>query len=377
MNSKPFAVGDLVSMKDGSINDEPTFIWELIEKNEQLWFLVNSESGMSKKDISLKFPDQKILLPNHAKFKLVNSKTFNVSYAHSSEKDYSLISEWINRAKDSRNLAPDFFINTAYVFMHLVSIGGFKDSQYSKSAEDKIYQDPYSLIVELESILDLSEKQLQYSRNFKYLVTLEFIPKRFVLLKMITKAKDIIRENFPPNNDDLSNSLIEKLLLGMSLSYYKANQDKIKSVTINYGQKFPGDFKVFQQFTTLLSSFENEMKMYENIHEEELKIEFNPALTSLKIPKGENGEGVIMKLLEFDLAFWQRLILLDIDKDVPVRKPYKDGYSESYNYMLLLPYFQWLAPHRFPSYEDKNVNAETYNKAMVERMKSFVKGKIS
>jgi hypothetical protein len=45
--------------------------------------------------------------------------------------------------------------------------------------------------------------------------------------------------------------------------------------------------------------------------------------------------------------------------------------------MLLLPFFQWLAPHLFPNYEDKSVKAENYNKVVVERMKNFVEGKIS
>lgn len=371
-------LGTLLIKRDNSNElDEPIFVWEILQQNEKSTFIVNSESGISKNNIINKFPDQKVLLPNHAKFKLMSQEALETSFIQSPAPSYIIVSDWIKLAKDQKNMAPDFFINAAYGGMHLNHIRKFTESQYCKTAEDKIHEDPYSRIVKLSSIKDVEEQQKQNLRNLSYILTLDFIPKRFVFVKIITIAKDIMRENFPPENDGFSNSLIEKLLLGMFLSYYKANRDKIKSVTVNYGQKFPGDFKVFQQFTSMLNKFDDEINMYENINEQELKMELNAALSGAKLPEREDGKGIIMKLLEFDLAFWQRLILLNIDSDVPVRKPYKDGFSISYNYMLLLPFFQWLAPHLFPQYEDKTVNAETYNKVVVERMKSFVEGKIS
>jgi hypothetical protein len=371
-------LGNLLTHK--SKNDElagPIFVWAIIEETGKCSFLINSETGMSKRTIEVKFPEQKIILPNHAKFKLVSKEALEASFVPSTEPDYSLVSDWIRLTKDKGNMVPEFFVNIAYGFMHIVHKGRFINSQYCKSIEDKIYADPYSLIVTLDSIKNEGEREKQNFQNMVYLITLDFIPKRFVILKIISKAKDIMHENFPPENDTFSNSIIEKLLLGMFLSYYKANKDKINKVTINYGQKFPGDFKVFQQFTSMLHKFEEEMGMYQSVSEEELKLELNAKMSGLKLPQREEGRGIIMKLLEFDLGFWQRLILLDINEDVPVRKPYKDGFSISYNYMLLLPFFQWLAPHLFPQYEDKKVNAENYNKVVVERMKSFVEGKVS
>jgi len=356
---------------------EPVFIWAIKEEAGKYSYLINSETGMSKKTIESKFPEQKIILPNHAKFKLVSKEALEASFVPENEPDYSLISEWIRFAKDKRNLVPEFFVNIAYGSMHIIHTYRFIKSQYCESIEDKICDDPYSLIVNLNSIKNEGKREKQNFQNMAYIMTLDFIPKRFAILKMISKAKDIMHENFPPENDTFSNSIIEKLLLGMFLSYYKANKDKINNVTINYGQKFPGDFRVFQQFTSMLHKFEEEMGMYKIVSEEELKFELNAIMSGVKLPPREDGKGIIMKLLEFDLGFWQRLILLDINEDVPVRKPYKDGFSTSYNYMLLLPFFQWLAPHLFPQYEDKRVNAENYNKVVVERMKSFVEGKVS
>jgi len=376
MESKPFTIGDLVRIKDSSLDGEPIFIWELIEQNDQVEFLVNSESGMSREDIARKFPNEKILLPNYAKFRLIKRETLNASYVRSPETGYSLISDLINWAKDSRNHAPDFFINAAYGGMHFFHLLKFSDSEYCKNIEERISNDSYSLIKKIPTIDDPLKRSEQNGYNLSYLHTLDLIPKRFIILKIITKAKGIVRENFPPENDLFSNSIIEKLLLGMFLSYYKNNRDKVKSITINYSQKFPGDFKVFHQFASMLSKFDEEINMYEGINEEQIKIELSAASSGVRLPKRDEGKGIIMKLLEFDLAFWQRLILLDIDKDVPVRKPYKESFSVSYNYMLLLPFFQWLAPHLFPKYEDKQVNAETYNKVVVERMKNFVEGKI-
>ena len=287
--------------------NEPIFVWEIIQQNEKVTFVVNSESGISKNNIISKFPDQKILLPNHAKFKLMRQEALDASFfIQSSESSYSLVSDWIKLAKDRKNMAPEFFINAAYGGMHLNQIRKFTESQYCKSAEDKIHEDPYSRIVKLSSIKDIDEQQKQNFRNLTHLFTLDFIPKRFAFVKIITIAKDIMHESFPPENGLFSNSIIEKLILGMCLSFYKANRDKIKSVTINYGQKFPGDFKVFQQFTSILYKFEEEINMYENIKAEELKIEFSAALSGAKLPELEEGKGIIMKFLEFDLAFWQR-----------------------------------------------------------------------
>lgn len=368
------------SLKDKGENDElaqPIFIWAIIEQPSKTSFIINSETGMSKRAIEAKFPEQKIILPNHAKFKLVNKEDLQASFLSLNEPSYRLVSDWIKLAQDNGNTVPDFYINTAYVGMHLIHSGRFVDSKYCQSTEDRIHADPHTLILKLSSISNEKERDEQNFRNLGYLLTLDLIPKRFVLLKIITKAKDIMHENFPPGNDTFSNSVIEKLMLGMFLSYYKANKDKINSVTINYGQKFHGDFKVFQQFTSMLHKFDEEIGMYQSISDEELKLELNATLSGVKLPTREDGRGIIMKLLEFDLGFWQRLILLDINSDVPVRKPYKDGFSVSHNYMLLLPFFQWLAPHLFPKYEDKSVSAENYNKVVVERMKNFVEGKVS
>ncbi len=367
-------------LKDKGNNDElvePIFVWAIIEQPGKTSIIINSETGMSKRAIVAKFPEQKIILPNHAKFKIVNKEDLQASFLSLNEPSYRLVSDWIKLAQDNGNMVPDFSINTAYVGMHLIHSVRFIDSTYCQSTEDSIHADPHTLILKLSSISNEKERDEQNFRNLGYLLTLDLIPKRFVLLKIITKAKDIMYENFPPGNDTFSNSVIEKLLLGMFLSYYKANKDKINSVTINYGQKFLGDFKVFQQFTSMLHKFEEEIGIYQSISEEELKLELNATLSGVKLPAREDGRGIIMKLLEFDLGFWQRLILLDINSDVPVRKPYKDGFSVSHNYMLLLPFFQWLAPHLFPKYEDKSVSAENYNKVVVERMKNFVEGKIS
>lgn len=72
-----------MSIKDGSSNDEPIFIWEIVEQKEKTEFLINSKVGMSKNEILDKFPNQKVLLPDGTKFKLISSDNLNASYGHS------------------------------------------------------------------------------------------------------------------------------------------------------------------------------------------------------------------------------------------------------------------------------------------------------
>lgn len=370
-------VGTLLKKKDSNELDIPVFVWDVSRLNGKTFYIVNYEKGLSKTHVEAEFSGKQICLPNHAKFKLLTEESIFGLTVSPPEPGYEMISDWIKLSKDRRNLAPDFFINMAYGCMHVIHAAKFTKSKYCESVKGKIHYSPYILVKKLSEIKDEKERGKQSTINFSYLWDLEWIPKRFVLLKIITTLKNIVSVNFPAENALLANSLIEKLLLGMFLSYYKANRDKIKSVTVNYSQKFPGDFKVFQQFSSILNKFEEEINMYEIVHKEELKIELSAALIGAKLPEREDGKGIIMKLLEFDMAFWQKLILLDIDTDLPVRKPYKDGFSISYNYMLLFPFFQWLAPHQFPMYSGKRVNAETFNKVVVERMKNFVGGKIS
>lgn len=357
--------------------DLPVFVWEVVEDTEKIFCIVNSEKGYTNVDVKQKFPERNLLLPNHSKFKFNTDQELNAGYALHLEDGYHIVSELILSAHQKWNGAPMFFVNAAYGFMQLVYNLKFSNSKYCKSAEDRIKNDPYSLIIKLTSIENESERQGQNLKNLKCLITLDFIPKRFIMLKVITVLKEIVKDNFPSDNEIFSNSLIEKLSLGMFLGYYKEHRDKIKSVTLNYSQNFPGDHKVFAQFTSMLHKFDEEILMYQDVEKAQIEMELQAVLNGVKLPDRKEGKGIIMKLLEFDLGFWQRIILLDINKDVPVAKPYKEGFSESYNYMLLLPFFQWLAPHRFPSFEDKSVNAETFNKLMVERMKSFVDGKIS
>ncbi len=113
------------------------------------------------------------------------------------------------------------------------------------------------------------------------------------------------------------------------------------------------------------------------IDAEEEKFRAQSASSGIKIPEKEEGKGILMKFLEFDMSFWQRLILHDILNDVAVKKPYRDSFSVSHNYRLLLPFFEWLSPENFPNYLDKDVDSADYYKIMVERMKNFINGNIS
>lgn len=355
----------------------PIFIWDVIENKGQVIYIVNSESGISKSNIESKFFGRRLILPDSARFQTIPQQILLSKYDLPVKHNYETVTDLIKKAKNEQILRPALFINMAYGYLWFAYLTGFIETDYCKNATSLIENDKYSTVKSLSSIHDPAERFKQNCHNLHSLLTLNLIPKRFVLLYLISKFKEIVKESFPPKNDGFTNAIFEKLSLGMFLYYYKTHEEKIKSVTINYIQKFPGDFKVHRQFTLMLDKFEEEITLYKTIEAEELKIELNMELSGKKMPEREDGKGIIMKLLEFDLSFWQRLILLDIDKDVPVRKPYKDGHSQSYNYMLLLPFFQWLAPHLFPSYEDKKVDAKTYHKNMVERMKSFIEGKIS
>jgi hypothetical protein len=354
----------------------PVFIWEIVGKGDDSLFIINASGGKTLEELKTKFPRNKLLLPYHSRFAVLTWHEMIEPYEQGKADPYVFVTDMIKGAHVNSNTG-FFFINCAYVMMHLVQIVKFSDSVYCNNAINRIKNDEYSTIEKLTPIKDKSEYGKQNAHNIAALFTLNFVPKKFAILKIITTLKEIAEINFPSGNDLFSNSLIEQLCLGMILSHYKANRDKIRSVTINYSHKFPGDFKVFQQFTSLIDKFESEIGWYETLNAEEDKFRFMAALSGIEVPEKEKGRGVIMKFLEFDLGFWQRLILLNIVDDVPVKKPFKGGYSISYNYMLLLPFFKWISPQSFPDYNDKNVKAENYQKIMVARMKSFIEGKIS
>lgn len=363
-------IGSLIKVRQLS-NDlnPPVFIWDIIEKNGKKLFVINSEKGLSKVELQNKFQNEISILPDGAQFKIEVEKSFLEKYEKIDDKDYEFITDLILSATRPYNQAPQFFTNSAYIALWIGYCFKFTESKYCEEVLERITESPYFLAKQLPEFKDL--------REYVSYVALELLLKRFALLKLVSKLKDIVNAISPPDNDQYPNAIFEKLILGMFLSYYQEHKEKINSVTVNYSQKFPGDYKVLYQFTSMLTNFEHEMNMYKAIKAEELKGDLLLVLQGVKVPEKEEGKGILMKLIEFDLPFWQRLILLDIDKHVPVRKLYKGGISEAYNYMLLLPLFRWLAPHHFPHYTDKKVNAETYNKMMVQRMKKFVEGKIS
>ena len=365
-------MGSLIRLKfSKDLYPTPVFIWQIVDQGGKRLFIVNAPDGKANADLEIELSNGELLLPNHAKFICLEFKQIMELYEIDSCQDYQMVSDMIKSSYGNV-----IAINLSYVIMHLVHIVKFDRSVYCEEIIDKIESDPYTTIKKISSITEQFEYQKQVSFNLKALLDLAFIPKKFALLKFITIMKEITSSNFPAKNNIYDNYIFEELCLGMFLSYYSANREKIASVTINYSQKFPGDYRVFQQFINLIERFQPEMDSYNTVKAEEDKIRLTAAASGFKLPEDENGKGLIMKLLEFDLGFWQRFILLDIVKDIPVKKPYKDSYSISHNYMLLLPFFQWLSPHNFPDYNDKNVKAENYQKIMVERMKSFEEGKI-
>lgn len=355
----------------------PTFIWGHYEYNGEKHYILNSDKGYSKTDIEKIAPQTFLLLPNHSKFKILVSRALREKFAPYINTDYQSVSDQIVLAYKNPYEAGSFLVNMAYAFLHLIYCVKFTDTQYCESAQQAIANDPHSLIKKFSGIKDENERNIQITKNIAYNHDLEFIPKRFGLLKLLTTYKDIARSNFPSRYEHHANALVEPLILGMAASYYFANRDKIKSTTINYSNNFPGEFKVFKDFLMVLDKCEEEAKMYERVNLEQKKIELEATLNGFKIPERKDGKGILIKLLEFDLAYWQPLFLLGIDQDVPVRKPFKDGYSESHNFMLLLPFFKWLAPHQFHTLQKSTFTKDTYSKNMVARMKNFVEGKIS
>ena len=365
-------LGDLLRLKIATeVYPTPVLIWQIINQDGENLYIINASEGKTNSELELDLLNTSLFLPNHAKFKFLNLKALEGLYEVDDQSPYLEISEMIKHAYGNMDS-----INSAYAIIQLGYCLKFKDSTYCNSIIDKIVNDPYSTIKKLIGIEDPFDYQKQTTYNVQSLIKLDFVPKKFAFMKAIMVLKEISAANFRANNDLFSNSIIEALCLGMFLKYYLVNKENIKSITINYSNKFPGEFKVFQQFTSMLDRFQPEINTYDVVKNEEDKIRLMAELTGLNLPEDEYGKGMIMKFLEFDLGFWQRFILFNIIADVPVKKPYKDSYSTSYNYMLLLPFFQWLSPHIFPDYNDKDVKAENYQKIMVERMKSFEEGKI-
>ncbi len=371
-------IGDQIGKRIGY--DEwalPIFIWDTLKIDNHSFYIINSEKGLTVEGVRKKFNTYSNFLPVHSKYEIKNEEELKKEYQkvlyNNKTNPYLITSDGIKEARSGKVM--DVVLAFAYLSMNLNHIGRALESLVFKSTEERIEKDKYRTIRKLPEDKESDEYLNQNIKNMVAHFKFEFLPKKFIVLKIIKLLKEIMSSNFPASVSEYSNSIIENLLLGMFMSYYKSNEENIKSATINYANNYPGDFKKFSQFKLVLKKFDKEISSYEKLKmtDEELKKEYKNR--NITLPTAMNEKGIIMKLLEFDMSFWQKLILQDIEKDVPVAKPFNKGISESYNYMLLLPYFKWLASELFPDLSNKKIKKENYESMMVDRMKNFQKGK--
>ncbi len=356
--------GDLLIQKDD--HDEfglPIFIWTVIAQSEELLYIINVEKGSSKSKVTNRFNGYHFYLPNHAMFNVLKHSEMVLHYKVPCEgevkENYNFVTQGIKSAK---NLDGGYkAINAMYSMVYVGYILRLPFSPAFQGINERISKDKY----------------LNRNKYPSASITLGGIADKFLFLKVINAVKELFSENFPTDDSDFQNALIEQLTLGMFAQYYKQNRDHIRSATINYEPSFNGDYRKFIQFKYVLNKLDVEIGFYESIKEEDEKLKYTAIGLNLDLPEEMNQKGIIMKALEFDMSFWQKIILAGLFKDFPVEKPYMNGISESYNYMLLLPYFIWLAPSLFHEKHVDIYSDEGYSKMVIERMKSFIEGKIS
>ena len=354
-------LGDLLIAKNKP--DEyglPVFIWEVVEDERSKQFVINAAEGLTKQDVQDRFAGRNLHLPNHAKFEIMSySELYPLYRIAESGIMFESHNHLSTVIRESRKLDGGYkVLNAVYSMSYLIYIMAQSKSPDFLRMQSQIEEDKYFSSIPLSGII------------------LDGISKDFAILKTISVAKALTSSNFPSEDESFANSLIQQLSLGMIAGYYQDNKDRIKSATINYEKNFKGDYVKFSQFKYLLNKVQEEINWYNTVKEEEDKILREAEAKGFPLPEEIVEKGAIMKLLEFDMAFWQNLFLHDVIERLPVEKPYKEGVSESYKCMLLLPYFVWLAPNLFNS-ESSRVNPDNYKKLIVEKMKNFVDGKIS
>jgi len=365
----------LYSSEEVSDYPKPHFVWGIItnEHTEPL-YIINSLKGKSAPEIQSQHSDTKLVLPNHCKFVTLRESEIRDHFQEAHDETYVTICKIIPVTNQYENNLTKPLINMAYVMMNVFENGNFIKSKKCKNIIENIENSPYSLVRKTLETETTMERKRQYAYNAHSHLKLEFLPKKFALLKIIADLKPVAQSNFPATDTFSPNLLFQDLFMGMIMLYIKANRDNIRGATINYAKDFQGEFKTFSRFVTITEKYENEMSWYKLVKEFDDQFTSETDKMNVNRPQTEHKMGVIFKFIEFDLAFWQKLILYDIIKDVPVAKPYKDGVSESYNYMLLLPFFQWLAPHIFPSKGARSYEDEDYQRVMITKMKSVING---
>lgn len=357
-------LGDLLIHKE--THDEfgvPIFIWAVISQGEELLYIINVEKGLSKSKITNKFTEYHFYLPNHAMFNVLKQNEIVLHYKVPKEGEVKEHHNYVTQCiRSAKNLDGGYkAINAMYSMVYISYILRLPFSPAFQTINEKISKDKYL-------------NRTKYPSAFN---TLDVIADKFLFLKVITALKELFSENFPTDDSDFQNALIEQLTLGMFAQYYKQNRAHIRSATINYESSFNGDHRKFVQFKYLLNKLDEEIGFYQSIKEEDEKLKQTAITLNLNLPEEMNQKGILMKALEFDMSFWQEIIFTDLFKDFPVEKPYMKGISQSYNFMLLLPYFIWLAPNIFQERSADSYTDEGYSKMIIERMKSFIAGKIS
>ncbi|MEI7802035.1 MAG: hypothetical protein WCI97_05295 [Bacteroidota bacterium] len=355
----------IIKQKDNDDFAMPKFIWDVYYESVsgKSYFIVNAVRGANIAEVKSKLKDYSGTLPNHAKFELLTEKELRNNYIKMEDDDSNIYLEFSTLIRLSRGaLNLSFEINSIYFFIYMKFIFRLKDSPEFIEIEKKIINDPYSLIIKNTNGLSEKDTLIIEQRNYIYEIKLGFIPRMFFMLKIIKTIKDMMSENFPATDTTFSNSLYENLFSGKLFS-----EGAIKKT---------GDIGKNKLDSLMFEKFKEAIDAYNNLRISDDKISDDLSEKQSQLPDGFYQKEIIMEVLKFDMSFWQILFLKEIEKDIPVAKPHKNGISETYNYMLLLPYFKWLSPDLFPEIDFKHYTQENYRHMIFDRMKSFQTGKL-
>ncbi len=150
----------------------PSFIWGLVAEKQDdalstdLKYIINVKEGQSYTEIMSIQSLSKLTLPKHARFALLSEDKVDELFITGND-GYEKVSECIKGANSAENTDPQFFIEFAYVMMHLIQNIKFINSEFAFSVIDNIENDKY------------------FTRQAGTLVRLYFIPNKFAFLNFI------------------------------------------------------------------------------------------------------------------------------------------------------------------------------------------------
>lgn len=366
MNNRPFAIGDLVSIKDYSLKDEYLFVWDIIQDGIQQQLVVNVTAEVLK----------------DKKFKKVEDKSHHrlfSTYEYAYVSGYNLLRvDDIVLGNDYDFLKEIIEMRGPYNFMAELVFLYLLQSIKDKHAVDKIMldyfiptiiNDPYCSLPATEILSFNSDKM---TRKLKAtLAPIILMGNGFWLMKRMknfsTIADSVITEDGRSilvrikEDKNLLESLLQ--LFNSKENYKTANYSPLntkanKPISHNLNQSYYG---LFQEEVDSFSKLQEEKKQW---------------IESLDVShKKMAPDNMEENLLSGCFPQFQELLFSDLGEEIPVKKIANGRWSLDYNLALYIPIFKWLMPDVFKD-RIPHMNESDLRKYHIRKIRDFTQGKI-